>query len=117
MSLRGKLREKPRGRGILTEKYEPMFLEDLVRSVRFESSASHAPMSAENVGSMDLSSNSDIMGMDDIIDEGFSLEDIKGWQRMACLACEIVWATPPNPVRMSMPCAKCGGMAHNDGVF
>lgn len=90
--------------------YDPMFLRDLTRSVSFEKTANLVP-------SLD---HSDSLGLDDtysLDDEAFTMEDIKGWQKMACENCMIIWAEPPDPVRMSMPCQKCGGMAHNDGVF
>jgi len=48
---------------------------------------------------------------------GFTFEDIKGWQKMSCYSCMIHWVEPPNPVRMNMICTKCGGIAHNEGVF
>ena len=87
-----------------------MFLEELTRSVEFKKSANLVPSSG----------HSGSLGPDDTFDlddEAFTMEDIKGWQKMACDNCMIWWAEPPEPVRMSMPCQKCGGMAHNDGVF
>jgi len=95
----------------LTESYEPMFLEDLVKSVKFAEITSHVPTSADTL------QDSESMEMDDIIDQGFSMEDIKGWQKLACDTCMIIWAEPAEPVRMSMLCAKCGGTAHNEGSF
>ena len=90
--------------------YVPMFLEELTRSVDFQKTANLVPSQDHSYG----------LGLDDtysLDDEAFTLEDIRGWQKMACKSCMIVWAVHPEPVRMSMVCKKCGGMAHNDGVF
>lgn len=88
--------------------YVPTFLGEFTKTVKH---ANLVPMTSQNSNGLGLE---DTYSLDD---EAFTLEDIKGWQKLACDKCMIIWAEPPEPVRMSMPCQKCGGMAHNDGVF
>lgn len=83
-------------------------LEDLTKVVKH---ANLVPMTSQSYENLEPA---DTLNLEK---EAFTLDDIKGWQKMTCHNCMIIWAEPSDPVRMSVLCGKCGGMAHNDGVF
>lgn len=90
---------------------KPMLLSDLIRSVEFRTHAKSHASTGQNLESLEQDAISE--------DEGgaLTLEDINGWQKMACDRCMIIWAEPPCPVKFLMTCPKCGDIISRKGEF